>query len=195
MDIERIIDKAKDLKFEVPELLIMMGAGLAILLFGYRIKKIAFFIIWFLIGYNIMGYLMPMINSSVPQIAGNELYQMLLPIAGGLLAALLGFSVEKICVGGICFGLVMLVTVRYFGADMSVVAIGAIIGVIAAGAAVALMKPAVIIATAVAGAYALTLAILALATELSAETYYWPMLIGIAALGAIFQFATTKRID
>jgi hypothetical protein len=195
MDIKKVVDSWQSLKFEMPEILIMVGAGLAVLLFGYRIKRVAFFIIWFLIGYNLMGYLIPVINPAVPQIAENQLYQTLLPIAGGLLAALLGFSIEKICVGGICFGLVMLITVQYFGTEMSVIAIGAIIGIIAAGVAVTLMKPAVIIATAVAGAYALTLAILTLATELNAETYYWPILIGIAALGSIFQFATTKRVS
>lgn len=180
--------------FGVPELLIMAGLGLAVLLFGYRIKKIAFFIIWFILGYNLMEFLMPTINSAIPQIVENQLYQILLPIGGGLLLALLGFSIEKLCVGGICFGLVMIITVQYFGTEMQTLAIGGVVGIIAAGAAVMLMKPAIIIATSLAGAYALTLAVLAL-TELSAGLYYWPMIIGVTVIGSIFQFATTKRID
>ncbi len=195
MDIKQIINQSENFEFEMPEISVMMAVGLLVLLFGYRIKKIAFFIIWFLIGYNLMGYLMPIINSALPQIIDNQLFQFLIPVAGGLLAALLGFAVEKLCVGGICFGLVMLITVRYFGTEMPVVVIGAIIGVIAAGAAVTMMKPAAIIATAVAGAYALTLSILTLATGIDATTYYWPMLIGIATLGAVFQFVTTKRLS
>lgn len=172
----------------------MAGLGLAVLLFGYRIKKIAFFIIWFILGYNLMEFLMPTINSAIPQIVENQLYQILLPIGGGLLLALLGFSIEKLCVGGICFGLVMIITVQYFGTEMQTLAIGGVVGIIAAGAAVMLMKPAIIIATSLAGAYALTLAVLAL-TELSAGLYYWPMIIGVTVIGSIFQFATTKRID
>ena len=182
-------------KMEIYELLIFIALGLTVLLFGYRVKKIAYFIIWFILGYNLMGFLMPTVNNMVPEIAGNSLYQLLLPIAGGLLLALLGFSIEKLCLGGICFALVMIVTVRYFGAEMSTLAIGGVVGVIAAGAAVMIMKPATIVATAVAGAYALTLAIFALATEINQEAYYWPMLIGLSVIGSIFQFVTTKRLS
>lgn len=173
----------------------MAGLGLAVLLFGYRIKKVAFFIVWFLVGYYLTGYLMPLVLNSVPQIAENELYQILIPIAGGLLLALLGFSIEKLCVGGICFALVLVITIRYFGTEIQVLAIGGIIGVVVAGLAVTMMKPATIIATAVAGAYAITIATLNLVPDLSSEIYYWPMLIGISVLGSIFQFSTTKHVE
>lgn len=195
MDVENITNFDNIGNFGTPELLIMAGLGLAVLLFGYRIKKIAFFIIWFILGYNLMAFLMPTINNLVPQVADSSLYQTLLPIAGGLLLALLGFSIEKLCVGGICFALVMVITVRYFGTDIQVLAIGGIIGIIAAGAAIMLMKPAIIVATAAAGAYALTVATLNLATNLDFGAYYWPMVLGITALGSIFQFVTTKRIS
>ena len=121
------------------ELLIMAGLGLAVMLFGYRVKKVAFFIIWFLIGYNLMLFLMPLINNVLPVIAESQLYQILLPIAGGLLLALLGFSIEKVCVAGICFFLVMMITVQYFGTDIPTLAVGAIIGVVAGAAATAMM--------------------------------------------------------
>lgn len=182
-------------RLDVPETVIMLGLGLTVLLFGYRIKRIAFFIIWFLLGFNLMGVIMPFVNQNVAEIAGSELYQTLLPIAGGILLALLGFSIEKLCVGGICFVLTMLVAVQYFGTDIQTMAVGGVIGVLVAGFAVMMMKPATIIATAVAGAYALTLAILRLNTEMSFESFYWPMILGISAIGAIFQFATTKRIS
>ncbi len=190
------IDKVKNTisNFEIPELLIMAGAGLALTLFGYRIKKIAFFVIWFILGYNLMGLLMPTIETAVPQIVGNDLYQILLPIAGGLLLALLGFSIEKFCVGGICFALIMIITAQQFGTEMQTLAIGAVVAIIAAGAAVMLIKPATIIATSAVGAYALMEAIVAL-TSFEANTYYWPLFLGITAIGAIFQFVTTKRID
>lgn len=182
-------------KLGIPEAVVMLALGAVVLLFGYRIKKIAFFIIWFLLGFNLMGMLMPFINQNVEVVASSDLYQTLLPIGGGLLLALLGFSIEKLCVGGICFVLSMLVTVQYFGTDIQTMAIGGIIGVFVAGFAVMVMKPATIIATAVAGAYALTLAIMKLNTDINFEAMYWPMLLGIATVGAIFQFLTTKRIN
>ena len=192
--IEEISKFANLDKLGMPEAVIMLVLGAAVLLFGYRIKKIAFFIIWFLLGFNSMVWLMPTINNLVPEIASSELYQTLLPIGGGLILALLGFTIEKLCVSGICFVLTMLITIQYFGTDIQVLAIGGIVGVVVAGVAVMVMKPAVIIATAVAGGYGLTLAIMKLNTDINFEVMYWPMLLGIAAVGSIFQFLTTKRI-
>ena len=188
--------KAKFEGMEVYELLVMAALGLAVMLFGYRIKKVAFFIIWFLIGYNLMMFVMPLINSSLPVVAASELYQILLPIAGGLLLALLGFSIEKLCVAGICFFLVMMITVQYFGADVPTLAVGAIIGAVAAAAATAMIKPAIIIATALAGGYALTVALLNMFPVLNEEQIlYFPLIAAFTVLGAIFQFATTKHAD
>jgi len=56
-----------------------------------------------------------------------------------------------------------------------------------------LMKPAIIIATAIAGAYVVTLGILYWATGIDGEAMYFPILIGVAAAGSLFQFVTTKR--
>lgn len=193
--IEEISKMANLDKLGIPEAIIMLGLGAVVLLFGYRIKKIAFFIIWFILGFNLVMWLLPTINDLVPDIAASELYQTLLPIGGGVLLALLGFSIEKLCVGGICFVLTMLITIQYFGTDMQVLAIGGIVGVLVAGFAVMVMKPATIIATAVAGAYALTLAIMKLNAEIDFGAMYWPMLLGIAAAGSIFQFLTTKRVS
>lgn len=181
--------------YGTPELIIMAGLGLAVLLFGYRIKKIAFFIIWFILGYNLMAFLMPMINNAVPEVASSSLYQTLLPIAGGIILAMMGFSIEKLCVGGIAFALMMVIAIQYFGTDMQVLAIGGLIGVLFAGFTVMMLKPATIVATALAGAYAITIAILALATNLNFAGYYWPMIIGLTAVGSIFQFITTKRLS
>ena len=149
---------------ETYELIIMVAIGLALLLFGYRIKKIAFFIVWFLLGYSLVSQFMPSINGMVPEIEHNAIYQTLLPIAGGVILATLGFSIEKLCVGGICFVLVMLIAIKYFGTDMTTLVIAAIVAVFAAGAAVTLMKPATIVATSAAGAYALTIVLLQIFT-------------------------------
>ncbi len=194
------MDKIKEIStrirgMEIYESLVVAAIGLAVLLFGYRIKKVAFFIIWFLIGYNIMMLLMPLINGAVPQIASDNLWQILLPIAGGLLLALCGFSIEKLCVAGICFFLVMLITVQYFGTDTLTLVIGAIIAAVAAAAATAMIKPAIIIATSIAGAWALTLALLNIFPVINASVFFLPFIAAFALLGAIFQFATTKHSD
>lgn len=181
--------------FDTPELVMMMGVGLAVLLFGYRIKKIAFFAIWFLLGFCGVTYLVPTIEQMWPEVASTDLYRALIPIAGGLLLALLGFSVEKLCVGGICFVLVMLASVQYFGTEMSTLAISAVVGVLTAGAAVMLMKPATIVATAAAGAYAITIALLLLIPDIDQGACYWPLLLGTAAVGSVFQFLTTKHVS
>ncbi|MBR3172749.1 DUF4203 domain-containing protein [Candidatus Saccharibacteria bacterium] len=181
--------------FQTPELIVMLCIGLAVLLFGYRIKKVAFFIIWFLLGYTGVTFLMPEIMKLWPDVASTQLYQTLIPIAGGLLLALLGFSIEKLCVGGISFALVMLVSTQYFGTEMQTLAISAVVGIIVAGAAVMLMKPATIIATSAAGGYAITLAVLALVPDINQEMYYWPMILGLTTVGSLFQFLTTKRLS
>lgn len=177
------------------ELILMIAVGLALALFGYRVKKIAFFVIWFIIGYQLMTYFQPTLNTWVPQIADQPLWQTLLPIAGGLLLSLVGFSIEKLCVGGICFCLTMIIAVNYFGSEMQTLAIAAIIGVVLAGLAVTLIKPASIVATSIAGAYALTLAAEILFPEINHATMFFPILGGISAFGAIFQFITTKRLQ
>lgn len=180
-------------QFTTTELVIMIAVGIAVLLFGYKIKKVAFFIIWFIIGLNLTHYLTPWLEATVPDVMANELWRNLIPIAGGLLMALLGFSIEKVCLGGIVFALTMVITAQYFGTEMNTLIIGAVVGVVLAGAAVMLMKPAIIIATAIAGAYVVTLGILYWVTGIDREAMYFPILIGVAAVGSLFQFVTTKR--
>lgn len=181
-------------RLQLPELVVMAIVGVLLLFLGYRIKKVAFFIIWFILGYSLIDAIMPNINEWVPAIAENNLWQILLPIAGGLLLALLGFTIEKLCVGGIVFGLSIMVTVEYFGTAVPTIAIGAVVGVILGALAVTLMKPAIILATAIAGSYAMTLALLAWFPEISREIFYFPMLGGFAAIGAVTQFMTTKHL-
>ena len=169
------------------------GAGLALMLIGYKIKKIAFFIIWFLLGYIASRYLLPIINSALPEVAESNFWQGLIPILGGLLLGLMGFMIEKICLGGAVFGLTLLMTAQYFGTEIQTMVIGGIIGAVLGGVAVMMMKPATIIATSIAGGYALTLAILALAPELDVETWFWPMIVGFGALGSLIQFISCKH--
>ncbi|MBR3353117.1 DUF4203 domain-containing protein [Candidatus Saccharibacteria bacterium] len=182
------------IEMETYQLIIFILLGLTVLLFGYRIKRIAFFIIWFILGFNLVTILLPTIGKIAPDVINNALWQNLLPIAGGLLLAMLGFTIEKLCVGGICFALTMIVTVRYFGTEIQILAIGAIVAIILAGLAVTMMRPAIIVATSIAGAYALTLVIFAFFPQFSMQVFYWPVLIGLTAIGSLFQFSTSKHL-
>lgn len=180
---------------ETYELIFAIILGLLLLFAGYRIKKIAFFIVWFLIGHYIMvTYLMSLINQAVPQIASEPLWQNLLPIAGGLLLALLGFSIEKLCVAGATLGVTMMVTTQYFGTETQTLLIGLVIGVILAGVSTMMIKPAFVVATSAAGAYLLTISIIQLVTVTNLQPYYFLILIALATIGIITQFSTTKHI-
>ena len=167
--------------------------GVILLLFGYRVKQVAFFVIWFLIGYTLMQNFMPTLMKWVPQM-DTQLFHILMPIAGGLLLAMMGLSIEKLCVGGLVFGLTMIITMKYFGNDVPTLCVGAIIGVILAAVAVNMMKPAIIITTALAGAYCLTVALLTWQKGIDSTIFYFPILIGLTIVGAVFQSNSTKHL-
>ena len=196
---DNVIEDFKNAKldlshYEVWQMWLIGAIGLALIFVGYKIKRVAFFIIWFLLGYIGTGYLMPIINSNLPDIAGSDFWQGLLPILGGLILGLMGFMVEKVCIAGIVFGLTILMTAQYFGTEIQTMAIGGIIGAVLAGFATMMMKPATIVATAVAGAYALTLAVIAIgSSNLNGDELFWPMIIGFSALGSVVQFISCRH--
>ena len=80
------------------EVVLALILGIFVCLFGYRLKKLVIFLAFFLIGYSIMQRIMPVLNANLPAIAESSLWQTILPICGGLLLSLLGFSIEKLCV-------------------------------------------------------------------------------------------------
>ena len=59
--------------FETWQLWLVAAVGLLLILAGYRVKKVAFFVLWFVVGYMLMGYVMPVINSSMPEVAESSL--------------------------------------------------------------------------------------------------------------------------
>ena len=180
--------------YETWQMWVIGGVGLLLMFAGYKIKKVAFFIVWFLLGYIGSTYLLPIVNSNLPDIARSDFWQGLIPIIGGLLLGLMGFMVEKVCVAGIVFGLTLMITAQYFGTEIQTMAIAGIIGAVLGGFATMMMKPATIVATAVAGAYALTLAVIAIgSSSLNGDDLFWPMLIGFSALGSVVQFLSTRH--
>lgn len=175
------------------EAIIALILGLFVCLFGYKLKKIVFFIAWFIIGYTLTLKLLPLINTYIPQVADEAFWQGMIPVFGGLLLSILGFSIEKLCVSLLCFFSVIAIAFTQFGVSWEVFGIASVVGVFVGAAAVFMMKPATILVTAIAGASVATDAFLALAPAVSASTYYLPILIGAAALGSIFQFVNNKR--
>ncbi len=141
-----------------------------------------------------MQNFMPTLNSWVPQIAGSQLWQILMPIAGGILLAFLGLSIEKLCVAGIVFGLTMVITMKYFGTDVPTLAVGAIIGLVLGGIAVNMMKPAIIIATSLAGAYCLTVALLTWVPSINPTIFYFPILAILTIVGCVMQSGSTRDL-
>lgn len=198
-NINETIEQVKNMNFDFShyedwQMWAVGGAGLALMLVGYKIKKAAFFILWFILGYIGTGYLMPIINNSMAEVATSDFWQSLIPILGGLLLALMGFMIEKIALGGVVFGLTLMMTAQYFGTELQTMAIAAIIGAVLAGAAVMMMKPATIVATSVGGAYALTLAILSISDGgIDSGSAFWPMIIGFSVVGTLIQFLSTKH--
>lgn len=170
---------------------IIIGALLC--LFGYRLKRAAFAVAWFYVGFRLITILLPQIYSLIPQIAGETFWEYLLPICGGLLFALLGFSIEKLCIGGIIFILTFTIILENFGTEPLTLGIAAIIGVILGGLSTSIIKPASIIATSAAGSYALTLFLSPFLNIERPNTLY--LFIGITIISALFQFMTTRNMD
>ena len=180
---------------ETWQVVVIAILGLLLMLFGYRIKKAAFFIIWFLIGFMLMQNVMPWINHSFPEIASQDVWQFILPILGGVLMSMLGFTIEKLCVGGACFGLIMMIVIQTYGTEIGTIVAAAIIGIIVAGLAVMAMKPATIVATSAAGAYLIASSLPFIIASMDGNTLVMPIFLGVTLVGSIVQFLTTKLVS
>lgn len=174
------------------EILIALALGLVVCFFGYKLKKLAFAIAWFLIGYTLCSHFAPDIIAWMPQLENPDLWMGVLPIAVGLLAALMGLTIERLCIAALAYIVVVTIAIQQFGASFPIFAVASIVGVIAGCVAVSLMKPAIIILTAIAGAQSISTAIVSL-FSLNAATLYLPILVIAAVVGAIFQFKNNKH--
>jgi hypothetical protein len=160
---------------------------IAVLFYGYRIKRIAFAIIWFVLGYAI-------IKNILPASVEGEFLRTLAPVCGGLLLALIGISIERLAV----FATVAVTAYSIASASVSTetwagVGICIAIAIIAGAIAVAIMKPAIIVATAAAAAHVISLSLVGL-LGLAHHPYYLILLVAIAAIGAAYQFKSTKHL-
>ena len=175
------------------ELIITLLIGIGLCFYGYRLKKVAFAIIWFIIGYFA-------VKIYAPDLIGDPFWQTMLQIAAGALLSLIGLSIEKLAVSATAFIIVSSMVLQHFGpaTDWTLPAIAIACGVVAGAVAVWLMKPAIIIYTAIYGGNLLATSIMGLLpAEIKANIPYLTFILlgALAAGGAIFQFKNTKNIE
>lgn len=162
--------------------------GIFLCLFGYRIKKIAFVIIWFIIGFYLMSLLAPKITS-------DEIWQLILSSGAGLLLSILGFSIEKFCIFAVAAFSVSTTLIETFRFNEPLpIALCIVGGIIVGCIATAFIKPLGIITTSLSGARLLAKYIVA-GTQLSHEPWFLIILVASCGIGIMFQHKTCRHID
>lgn len=176
----------------VPGAIISIILGLLVCFFGYKIKKIAFFIVGFIIGYNL--------GLKVPSewYAGNDIITMILPFLTGLLLSLVALTAEKICVSLIVGVFVFFAAINFQGGAFTpqTIIIAAIAAAIAGCIAGFLVKPASIIATAIIGAYYVGINTVGLGIPYVTYTpFFYIITCVLAVLGMLYQFKKNKGLE
>lgn len=173
----------------IPTEVIALIIGAFLLLFGYRVKKIAITIIWFIVGYWLVSLF-------VDKIVADQMWQLILCCVGGLVLGMFGMTIEKFAVFvtvGVAFGMSV---IQNFGpvTDWTLPAIAVAVGVVAGVLGVWLIKPMIILSTAIEGSRLVLINGLALLGVAQPEWYLIAFL-AVAAVGIIFQWNTCRRIE
>ena len=159
----------------------------AVLFYVYRLKRVAFSIIWFALGYSI-------IKTILPDYIQGDFLRTLVPVCGGLLLALIGISIERFAVFATTAVATYSIAAEIIGTSTwAGIGIAIAIAVIVGGIAVALMKPAIIAATACAAAHVIARSLISL-IGLAHDPWYLILLVVIAAIGALYQFKNTRTL-
>lgn len=174
------------------ELIVSILLGLVLCFAGYRLKRIAFAIICFVLGYWA-------VKTYLPNVVPDAFWQWILQVAAGAICAFISASAEKLAVGLTAGFVVFQIVMQHFGpaTDWVLPCVAIAIAVVAGCVAVALMKPAVIVYTAIYGAHLIATSIVGL---LPAEVntgfpmLVWILLGALAAGGIVYQFKNTKNI-
>lgn len=174
----------------IPTGIVAIIIGLFLLFFGYRVKKIAITVIWFVVGYWL-------VSQFANQIVQDQFWQFLLCCTGGLVLGIFGMTIEKFAVFltvGVTFGMSVM---QNFGpaTDWTLPAIAVAVGVVAGVIAVWLIKPMIIIATSVEGSYLVlnyALSMLNVSPESSLRLIAF---LAIAAVGIVFQWNNCRNIE
>jgi hypothetical protein len=167
--------------------------GLILAFAGYRIKRIAMAIIWFVIGYTL-------VKTYLPNLIEDPFWQTILQIAAGAILSMIGLSIEKLAVSLTAGAVVTMFIIKNFGPveNWTLPAIAIACGVVAGVIAVWMMKPAVILFTAIHGANLIAINIMTfLPDDVIANIPYLQIVIFavIATAGTIFQWNNTKNIE
>ena len=167
--------------------------GLILAFAGYRIKRIAMAIIWFIIGYSL-------VKMFLPNLVEDPFWQTILQIAAGALLSMVGLSIEKLAVSLTAGAVVTMLVIQHFGpiTNWTLVAIAIACGTIAGVIAVWIMKPAVILFKAIEGASLISLNLMTFipADVITNIPYLHIIILTIlATAGTIFQWNNTKNIE
>ena len=174
---------------EIPTEIIALIVGFFLLLFGYRVKKIAITIIWFIIGYWLVSLF-------VDQIIADQMWQFILCCVGGLVLGMLGMTIERFAIFVTVGATFAMFVIQNFGpvTDWVLPVIAVAVGVVAGTIAVWLVKPMIILATAIEGARLVTVSGLALLNFPQPE-WYMVLLLAVAAFGIVFQWNNCRKIQ
>jgi hypothetical protein len=176
----------------VPGAIITIILGLLACFFGYKIKKFALFIIWFIIGYNL--------GLKVPSdwYMGNELITAILPFCIGLLLSLIGLTAEKICISLIAGVFAFFAAINFQGGvfTLQTTILAGIVAALAGCIAGFLVKPAFIILTAVIGAYYVGLNVVGMdIPHVTYVPFFYIITAVLAVLGMLYQFKKNKGLQ
>ena len=170
------------------EALIAIAIGVFLCLFGYRIKKVAFIVIWFIIGYYLASL-------AIPHITDDQTWQQLVPIGIGILTGMLGFSIEKFCIFAVAAFTVSTTIIEAFQmTEIFQIGLAIAAGVIIGCIAISLIKPLGIITTALSGAKLIAKYSVA-QFALAHHPYFLIILCAGAAIGILFQFKNCKHVE
>ncbi len=170
------------------EALIAIAIGVFLALFGYKLKRVAYVIIWFVIGY----YLASLV---VLHITADPTWQKLIPICAGVVLGVFGFSLEKLCIFAVATFAVSTTIIDAFQlTDVLWIALAIAAGVIVGVIAVSFIKPLGIITTALSGGK-LIAKYSVLQFSLAHNPNFLIILAVSAAIGILFQFKNCKHIE
>ena len=174
----------------VPGAIITIILGLLVCFFGYKIKKLAFFILGFIVGYGL--------GQQVPEAwyASNAIIHTVLPFLTGILISLVAITAERICIS--LFVFLLAIQIQSSGYTTQSIIIAAIAAAVAGAIAGALIKPASIIATAIIGAYYVGSNIISIGipfiTAANATSIFYIVTCALAVLGMLYQFKKNKGL-
>lgn len=160
---------------------------------GYRLKRIAMSIIWFVIGYSV-------VQTYAPNLIADPFWQFVLQIAAGALLSLVGLSIEKLAVSLTAGVVVFWFALNHFGPATSwtLPAIAIAAGTVAGMIAVWMMKPAIIIFTAIEGANLIASNIITLLPSnitAAVPQLFMILFFIIFAVAASWQWHSCKNIE